>query len=212
MRVCILAGGTLGDIGKVLARLPEPDYVICADDGLSHAQALGLIPDRVVGDFDSVSPALLSRYRGGHTVFEQYPSRKDQTDTQLAVESALSMGADEIWIVAGAGTRLDHSYANLMLLFHIAERGANGFLLNQYNLALPILSRCEIRGEPGQVLSFLPFGGEARVGSSEGLSYPLTGLHLSMTDPVGISNVMIADMAKVSVDSGRLLCMYAWDR
>jgi thiamine pyrophosphokinase len=211
MRACILTGGTLGDISRVAGRLPRPDYVICADDGLSHAGALGFSPDKVVGDFDSVSPSLLSQYEGKGTAFEKYPSRKDKTDTQIAVDEALNIGADEIWIVAGAGTRLDHSYANLMLLSGIAESGRKAFLLNQYNLIFPILQEAEIAGEPGQVVSFLPFGGDVRVISSEGLSYPLDGLSLTMTDPVGVSNVMVSDKAFVRIGTGRLLCMLAWD-
>jgi thiamine pyrophosphokinase len=211
MRACILTGGTLGDIARVSARLPHMDHVICADDGLSHAQALGLTPDRVVGDFDSADPALIERYRENGTVLEKYPVRKDKTDTQIAVDFLLETGAGEIWIVAGAGTRLDHSYANLMLLFRIAEKGAKAFLINQYNLIMPILDEYEIDGEPGQVVSFLPFGGEAVVDAASGLSYLLDGLHLSMTDPVGVSNVMTGVKAHVRVKKGRLLCMMAWD-
>ena len=103
MRACILTGGTLGQSDRVSARLPHMDYVICADDGLVHAQSLGLTPDRVVGDFDSVDPALLSRYRDSNAVLEAYPVRKDRTDTQIAVDTLLAMGAGEIWIVAGGG-------------------------------------------------------------------------------------------------------------
>jgi thiamine pyrophosphokinase len=211
MRACVLAGGMLGDISRVSARLPEMDYVICADDGLTHAVTLGLIPDKVVGDFDSVSPATIAQYRHGHTVFDQYPSQKDKTDTQIAVDTVLDMGADEVWIVAGAGTRLDHSYANLMLLFRIAERGARAYLINQYNLVMPIVSGMEIPGEPGQVISFLPFDGEVVVEASSGLSYPLDGLRLSMTEPIGVSNVMTGSWAYVRIKKGRLLCMKAWD-
>jgi thiamine pyrophosphokinase len=211
MRACILTGGTLGIISRVSARLPRMDYVICADDGLSHAGALGLTPDRVVGDFDSVDPALLARYENGSTVFQEYPARKDETDTQIAGDMLLTMGAGEIWIVAGAGTRLDHSYANLMLLFRMAEKGADAYLINQYNLIMPLLDEIEIRGEPGQVVSFLPFGGEAVVDTAAGLSYPLDGLRLSMTEPIGISNVMTATKAHIRIKKGRLLCMMAWD-
>ena len=211
MRACILTGGTLGDVSRVSARLPRMDYVICADDGLSHAEILGLTPDRVVGDFDSVDPGLLARYRKSPAVFQEYPSRKDETDTQIAVDSLVAMGACEIWVVAGAGTRLDHSYANLMLLFRIAEKGAKACLINQYNLIMPVLDAIEIQGEPGQVVSFLPFGGEAVVETAAGLSYPLDGLRMSMTEPVGISNVMTEKKAHVRLKKGRLLCMMAWD-
>ena len=211
MRACILTGGTLGDISRVSARLPQMDYVICADDGLAHAKDLGLTPDRVVGDFDSVDPALLSLYRDRGVLFDQYPVRKDQTDTQIAVDALLAMGAGEIWIIAGAGTRLDHSYANLMLLFGMAEKGAAAYLINQYNLITPILDELEIQGGPGQVISFLPFGGEAVVEAAAGLSYPLDGLRLSLTDPIGVSNVMTDEKAHVRLKKGRVLCMMAWD-
>lgn len=211
MRACILTGGTLGDISRVSARLPHMDYVICADDGLAYAEDLGLVPDRVVGDFDSADPALLSLYRDRGVLFDQYPVRKDQTDTQIAVDTLLAMGAGEIWIVAGAGTRLDHSYANLMLLFRIADTGVNAFLINQYNLIIPVRKELDIQGEPGQVVSFLPFGGDATVDSATGLSYPLDGLHLGMMEPVGISNVMLGEKAHVRLKKGRVFCMMAWD-
>lgn len=211
MRACILTGGTLGDISRVSARLPEMDYVVCADDGLAYAEDLGFIPDRVVGDFDSVDPALLDTYRDSGIALDKYPVRKDETDTQIAVDALLAMGAGEIWIIAGAGTRLDHSYANLMLLFRAAETGAKAYLINQYNLIMPIMDEIEIQGGPGQVVSFLPFGGEAAVDRASGLSYPLDGLVLGMTEPVGVSNVMTDTNAHIKLKKGRLLCMMAWD-
>ena len=211
MRACILTGGTLGDISRVSARIPRMDYVVCADEGLYYAEGLGLIPDRVVGDFDSVDPALLDQYRDKGIAIDEYPVHKDETDTQIAADSLLAMGASEIWLIAGAGTRLDHSYANLMLLFRMAEKGARARLINQYNLITPILDEHDIYGEEGQIVSFLPFGGEAVVDTATGLSYSLTGLRLPMTEPVGVSNVMTGEKAHVRLKKGRLLCMMSWD-
>ena len=102
-RGLIITGGTL-DLGFVGDFLKEQsfDRVIAADAGLKQAEALGLTPDLIVGDFDTVEPEVLSRFRAReHIVWDVHQPEKDETDTELALQKAMALGCGEI-VILGA--------------------------------------------------------------------------------------------------------------
>ena len=190
MKVVIISGGDLGDVDYIEEHLPEWDLIICADGGARHLEKLNLRPNILVGDFDSISPTLLQKYKEMDITVEPYPREKDWTDTQIAVDLAIDKGADWVYIIGGLGSRWDHSYANIMLLYRLAKKGVRAKILpinNTIEIANDIL---EIRGQVGQTLSLLPFSQDVIVEFSQGLVYPLDNLTLALDFPLGISNIL----------------------
>ncbi len=123
MRILLFANGDLPDPEAARARVRPDDYILCADGGAHHALALGLTPDRVIGDLDSLDPALLARLQAQGVSFEQHPVDKDATDLELALEAARQLGAEEVLLLGALGGRLDQQLANLALLASPAFAG-----------------------------------------------------------------------------------------
>ena len=184
---------------------PEPgDLVIAADGGLRHTQALGLSPDVILGDFDS-----LGYIPGDAAVF---PVEKDDTDAMLAARRGLSLGFREFWFYGALdGPRLDHTVANFQTLQFLADRDARGFLLGQRQTVTVVKNGTLVfpRGCQGTVSVFC-LGSDARGVTLEGLYYPLSDGTLTPGFPLGVSNHFTGCEARITVTQGSLLVI--WDK
>ncbi len=188
--------------------LAAADLVIAADGGAGWLDDLGREPDVLVGDLDSVDPALVDRLAAGGTTVVRHPREKDASDTELAIEEALRRGATEI-VVVGAlgGPRLDHELANLLLLADPAlasdairiERGATRVRVLRGPGALAMTAGI------GATVTLLPIGGDAVGVTTRGLRYPLEEETLRMGRSRGLSNEISGQGARVQLDAGSLL-------
>lgn len=211
MKIVIFSNGQLEDHGYVKGLIGGYDYIICADGGIRHCDAMDISPNAIVGDLDSISTTLLDEYRDRGVEIDRYPTEKDDTDTQIAVDMAIEMGATKIYLLGALGDRWDHSYANVMLLYRIIKNGIEGWILDDKNIITISDSKLRLSAEPGQLLSLLPFGGDAQVASSKGLKYPLKGLRLDMNYPIGMSNEFTDTNVEIIVSRGWVLAIIARD-
>ncbi|MFI5254743.1 MAG: thiamine diphosphokinase [Candidatus Limnocylindrales bacterium] len=183
-------------------------WVVAADAGGIAALALGLRPDLVVGDFDSIAPADLERLRAMGIPLDAHPAEKDESDTELAVRAALDRGCREVTILGAlGGPRVDHALANLWLLALPAAAGRVLVVLDARS-RLRLLSgpgRLELPGVPGDLVTLLPFDGPAAGVTTEGLAYPLRDESLVSGPSRGLSNLRTDPKAAVSLRAGRLL-------
>ena len=200
MKPCIIFGAAGFD--GLLCPIPENALTIAADGGLRHTQALGLGPDVILGDFDS-----LGYVPEGAQVF---PVEKDDTDSMLAAKRGLQMGCDRfVFYGALEGPRLDHTVANFQTLQFLADRDAKAVLVGKDTL-VTVLKNGEMRLpalEEGTVSVFCQ-GGEASGVRLQGLHYPLENGTLSVGFPLGVSNHLIGKAASISVEKGSLLVFY----
>lgn len=180
------------------------DFCVCADGGIEYAKKLGLIPDVIVGDFDSCNREVLKFFEEKGVSIDRYPREKDFTDTQLAVKIALEKGCDDILIIGAIGNRLDHTITNIHILVYLLEKGIKGTIINENNRIFIINKNTVIHGHKGDLISFLPFGGPADGLKSDGLYYPLPE-KMDIYEPCGVSNIFTGDKAAVSIKSGFLL-------
>lgn len=210
IRAAVFAAGQVHRLARVRRLVGRPDLVICADAGLRHARALGLKPDLLVGDFDSLPSGLLDAARTEGVPILQVPVEKDLTDSQLALEEALRRGADDVILVGGSGTRLDHTLANvLMLPFSPVPitmtdgRSISRILRGGESLEVPY--------ESGAFLSLVPLSPAAAGVTVTGVHWPLDRATLRWGETLGISNRIVDQTARVSVEEGYLLVVQAWD-
>ena len=177
----------------------EGDLVLCADRGYELAEKMGIMPDCIIGDFDSAAmPA-------GKNVI-RHPVIKDDTDTMLCVRYALDRGIEDILIVGGIGGRIDHTLANLQTLAFIAARGARAELCDGKIHAYMISggqSIC-IPAAPGK-LSVFAHGGTCSGVCIRGTKYEAENTVITPDFPIGMGNDFAAGHAEVSVESGMLL-------
>lgn len=209
-KVLILVNGEYGNY-QFCKSTAGYDTIICADHGMHHARVLKLVPDLIVGDFDSSKPEDLMFFQEQQVAIETFDSHKDATDTALAVERAVQAGADYITIWGGIGTRLDHSLANVQMLYKLLGQGIEGELVNPYNRVMLIDKDKRLQGKAGQLVSLLPFREEAKGVTTENLEYPLQDAVLSFGNSLWISNVMLGEEAWVRIKEGILLVIMAND-
>jgi len=210
-RVVILtpAAGRM-DRGTVRGLVRLGDRLVAADGGAAVALDLGLFPDLVVGDFDSLDQATLERVEAICPV-RRFPARKDQTDTHLAIEAALQLfpneAAREIVICGALGDRFDHSLGLVLLLAGLAEGSSRVRLVGagQEGFVLGPGHRLELAGRPGDTVSLLPLSPEVTGVATTGLVYPLASATLRWGETLGVSNEMTGTEASVVACAGVLL-------
>ncbi len=186
--------------------LAEPiargDYIIAADGGYSHVQKLGLEPDCVLGDFDSLG------YIPDHA--KLFPVEKDDTDAMLAVRRGLSLGYDRFLLYGSLdGPRLDHTVANFQTLLFLADHGAQGYLIGRDYIVTAIKNDTLTFPETAEgILSVFCMGEDAKGVTLENLKYPLENGTLSAGFPLGVSNHFTGKPATVTVAEGKLLLLF----
>jgi thiamine pyrophosphokinase len=199
-------------VRRWLARAAEP-YLLAADGGAHTAALYGVRPQRVIGDMDSVTPALLADLEARGVDIVRYGAAKDETDLELSLIDAAARGCDPIIVIGAVGGRLDHTLANVYLLALSQLDGRTVRLVagrEEVMLLRPGVHT--LSGVPGDTVSLLPIGGPAGGVTTTGLAYPLRGETLHFGPARGVSNVMQGETAEVSLDSGWLLLIHTEGR
>ena len=180
---------------------PAPgDYVIAADGGYLHCREAGLVPDLLLGDFDSLDAL------PGDTDVERFPVDKDDTDSMLAMKLGLEKGFTTFHLYGGTGGRMDHTLANLQGLAYLARQGARGYLYDaSYVFTALWNSSLDLPAREEGIFSVFALGETARGVSILGGRYPLEGGELSPFFPLGVSNHFEGRPVRVSVEQGCLL-------
>ena len=179
----------------------EGDFVLCADGGYAHALAVGIKPDIVIGDGDSLSNANVPS-----ELMLRVPVEKDDTDTMLCIRYAIKEGFTECVIVGGIGGRLDHTIANLQTLAFAYGHGMRATLCDAQNTVL-LLGPGELAlpRREGFTLSLISYTARCEGVTIHGVHYPLRDALLTQTFPLGVSNAFEAEHAHISLRKGLLL-------
>ena len=212
MKRLVIVGGTIYDtpLLRKICNQKEFDQVIAADSGLNWAYRLGIQPDLMMGDFDSVESDILTYYKEQGIPSKVFPTRKDYTDSELALWAAMdqSQAEDEIWMLGGMGSRMDHTLANIFLLYEPLKKGIKARLFDGLNEVQMLQGPCERtieRRDEQQYVSLLPFLGDAEGIDLEGTAYPLQDFRLKMGKCIGVSNEIVAAEARIRLKKGYLL-------
>ncbi|MCC6498646.1 MAG: thiamine diphosphokinase, partial [Anaerolineales bacterium] len=157
-RIIIFANGELPDLEKARLLLRPGDFILCADGGTRHALALGVKPNLILGDMDSVDKEMLKKIQAAGVEIELFPRDKDETDLELALNKAVELNPDEIIIVAALGGRMDHSLANIALLSAPYLVSRNVRLDDGVEEIFLCRAQAEVRGRSGDLVSLIPWG------------------------------------------------------
>jgi len=188
------------------------DFVIAADAGYTRLVERGIVPDLVVGDFDSLGAP------PEHPNIALSPVEKDDTDMMLAVRQGLALGFKSFVMDGGLGGRLDQTLANFQILAFISRNGATGILLGREMCATAVTNGtvrfmapqgAEMLAPGGKLVSVFCAGGKAEGVTLEGLKYPLYNATLVFDCPLGVSNEFTECPASVSVRDGTLIVIWA---
>lgn len=201
MRRCVIIGGAdIGRYRRIRAHLQRDDFYICCDSGLKHREGLGIVPDLIVGDFDS--------HANPHLPVETLvlPREKDDTDTVFAAKEALARGFRQFLLLGVTGGRLDHTLGNLSLLLMLHAGGVPAVALDDYSEMQIVADKSVLVEDRYPFFSLLNISGLARGVTIRNAKYPLLNAEITCEYQYGISNeVLPGRTAEVSVREGRLL-------
>lgn len=199
MESCLIISGAPECHIPDMAR--HADFVIACDYGYNHAVKSGIVPDLVVGDFDSYP----GETAPGIEVIKA-PREKDDTDTLMALKEALKRNYRNIMICGAFGGRIDHELANIALCAYAAERGARCTLLDMHHQIFALRNgRCRVARGRWTKISVFAFDSRAQGVSFSGLKYPLADAELKNSYPLGVSNEFTEEKAEIEVKDGTLL-------
>ena len=199
----------------ILAALPtasipfkkqKGDLIIAADGGYANALNMGITPDIILGDFDS-----LGYIPQGKEIIK-HPVNKDDTDTLLAVKIGLERGYNCFYIYGGIGGRTDHTLANIQALAFIAENGGKGYLIGD-NECISVIRDSFIRfkAEAKGTVSVFSLSENAKGVTITGLHYPLKEYCLNSSYPLGVSNAFIGVSSCIEVKKGTVCVVWNGD-
>jgi thiamine pyrophosphokinase len=211
MNTVIIANGDPPSARDVARWLQAGDRLICADGGAVAAHRLGLHPNDLIGDFDSLPNDLLQQLVADGARLHRHPAAKDETDLELALLLAAAERHD-IVVLGALGGRVDHALANMLLLAMPQLRGirtqlAHGSDCIQLIDARQAPATLRLSGNPGDTVSLLPFGGDAHAIHTRGLAYSLKNESLFVGPARGVSNVLLDEEAFIELGIGMLLCI-----
>jgi thiamine pyrophosphokinase len=210
MRAIIVAAGK-ADKGSGWERwVRDGDWIIGADGGAARALEWGLTPQVVIGDMDSLPGTNRADLTARGSCFIEHPRAKDETDLELALGYAVQQGVEEIVVLGALGGRLDHTLANLLLLTLPPLKGVLVRIVDGDEEVLLARSgeMVTLQGNPGDLVSLLPIGGDALGVTTNGLAWALRGDRLRFGFSRGVSNEMTGHEARVGVEQGALLVVH----
>ena len=209
MRIIIFANGEMPHARLDARLVQEQDFIICADGGARHALALGLTPDVVVGDMDSLDESIIARLQAAGTSIHRFSPDKDFTDLELALQMARDMQPQEVILLGALGGRLDQMLANLMLLASPSYADMPIVMVSGMESARAVRDEIVIRGRVRDIVSVIPLSDDVSgLTYHGGLRWLLHDATLPLGSSRGVSNELTDDTARISLRSGVILVIH----
>lgn len=215
-KIVIISGGELEKefVFSVLEKM-MPDYVIGVDKGMEFLYHHDIMPDYIVGDFDSVDEKVADYYRNETNVpIREFHPVKDASDTEIAIQLALTLGCEKMVILGATGGRIDHLWANVQSLTVPYHAGIDARILDRQN-SIRLIGRETVlkRSEAyGPYFSVFPLGQEVYGFNITGAKYPLKNHRLTPYDSLCVSNQFQEDEVVISFLSGFVILMETRDK
>ena len=217
MQALIVTGGSIEDAFALKFLKENPcDLTIAADSGMEFFYRNGLVPDEIVGDFDSVKSGVLEFFKENNPNIKirKFQPEKDETDTELAIRTAIDADCKKIWLLGATGTRIDHLLGNIHLLGMAMERDCECIMLDSCNRIRMLNQGMTIRREEqyGDYISLFPFTPTVKGLTLRGFKYPLEKYELQCYHSLGVSNEISEEKAEISFEEGILLMVESKDK
>ena len=211
MKVIIIGNGNICDFNLVKEHIQNLDIVICCDGGARYAFDNAIMPNYIIGDLDSCIPQIIQFFETNGVKIKKFNKEKDETDMELAINFAIDMKPSQILIFGAIGTRFDHSLANVNILVKPMLAGIFTKIINENNEIFLINDEIKIENCKDQIVSLLPLTSEVKNICTNGLKYELKNKTLTIGKSLGVSNIILNDIAYIKIETGYLLVIKAKD-
>ena len=208
MKVCIILNGEIKNYDKTKEIIIKEDYdfIIAADGGCNHLYKMNIMPNYIIGDLDSIDNDLIEYYKIQDVIFKTYPSKKDETDSQICIYLAKDLNATQIDFYGSLGGRIDHSLANIGLMHYVRQMNVTPRIITSEE-EITIIKNEEVilKGKKGDTISIIPIMADASNVTLNKLEYPLNRAKMGYLSSLGISNVMLEDECSIKIEDGYAL-------
>ena len=213
----IITGGDVNDafVLSVLNAYPQK-RIIGVDKGLEVLYRNKVLPDYIVGDFDSIKEEVIRYYRDETDVpIREFNPVKDASDTEIAIRLAITLGCDKMILLGATGNRLDHVWATVQSLEIASSANVEAEILDRHNRIRLFDGGQEIHlkkaGAFGKYFSVFPWNGDVERLTIKGAKYPLENHYLKPCDSLCVSNEIQDEEAVISFAFGKILLMETRD-
>ncbi|MFA4923161.1 MAG: thiamine diphosphokinase [Ignavibacteriaceae bacterium] len=202
MKKCLIIGNGKAPGKKTILFLMEKGYdiIICADGGLHHVHKLKIVPQYIIGDFDSVDKSLLEEYREKSKVIQI--KRQDDTDIEKCLKFAVKQNFCEAVMLSVTGDRLDHSFCNLGIALKFHSK-INVKIISETSMLSVYEKQVCLSTKRGEYISLFAFDKKTRI-TSHGLKYPLNETQLPFGLRESTSNVAVSDEVELNIKYGKI--------
>ena len=177
--------------------------IFCADGGANLCYELNLIPLEIWGDLDSINKDILEYYTEKSVIIKKFNKDKDFTDSELIINYLKDKNYNKIYCVGAFGGDIDHELTNINLIY----KYENLYFIKENEMLFKIEKDLEFKNAKNTKISFIPFSKEIINLKLQGFKYNVENVNLKKGDSLCMSNVIISDLAKISFDSGIILCV-----
>ena len=202
MKKCLIIGNGKAPDKKTILFLMKKGFntIICADGGLRHVHKLQIVPNYIIGDFDSVDQELLKSYRGKSKIIQI--KRQNDTDIEKCLKLAIKKKFTEAVLLSVTGDRLDHSFCNLGIALKYFHK-INVRIISETSLLTVYEKQISFAAKKGEYISLYAFDKKTKI-TSQGLKYPLSESQLPFGVRESTSNVAVKAEVKLSIKNGKI--------
>ncbi len=211
MKAIIVTGGNKPSKKLLNSYIKSGDLIIGADKGSEYLYDYEIMPNIILGDFDSISEEKLKKIEEKQVEIIKFPPEKDYTDTEIAIMEAMKRGADTIYLFGGLGTRADHSLGNIGLLLTTKNKGARLLIVDDHNKMYLADKNMSLNGSQGEIISFHALSNVVKGFEIRGAKYNLNSYDMHLLDPRAVCNEFIDTPINIKYESGELLIIHAID-
>ncbi len=233
MDTLIVSGGDLNkEFVKEFLDINHIDTIITADRGLQILDELKIMPDYVLGDFDSVNREVLNQYTNESNTYDNYENKKenkkatkiirlnpikDFTDTHEALKLAIENGSKNIYILGALGKRFDHALANVHVLKEALDKNIECKIIDSKNeislitTGITMIEKDEIDRGQYKYISLIPLTTEVTGITLKGFKYPLENSNLEIGHSIGVSNELIGKIGTIEIEKGIMVLIKSKD-
>ena len=210
---CLIVSGGNAPSSKIFCKyVEESDYMIAADKGIETFYKNNVIPNMLVGDFDSANKHILAEMSTKIDQIKKLNPEKDYPDTWTAINEAIEKGAEKIYLLGATGTRLDHTLGNIGLLMMAKDKGIELEIIDNNNkIYLAKKNKMKIYGEFGETISFHALSDCVKNFTIKGAKYNLESYDMSLLYPRALCNEFLDTPIEISYDEGELLILHSID-
>lgn len=205
MKFTIIAGAPNQDPRFLKEKVDRESYIIAADSGYLNCMSAGIVPDLIIGDFDSSKRPEIS------ADIMQFPSVKNDTDTFCCIKEAVKRGADEVEIFCALGGRVDHSLSNIVNLEFLLRNNIDASLLSEKSVLSLHKKSFSLNKSGFKYFSLFALGGPVKGLSIKGAAYELDDFILSPFASIGQSNEFKSNTVNIDFADGIILLVLSND-